>query len=96
MADIQFDFDIDGTLRENPFLDRVEIHMMFDQTRHSLEAALQRKLADLTCPDHGDEPHVLISGRYDAEIEQFDVQYNIEPCCQRFLVQVVSRLNNVN
>ncbi len=95
MLEIQYDFDIDGALREDPFLDRYQIALMFEQTRQSIESSLQRKLAGVVCEEHGAAPRVLISGRYDAESEQLDVQYHIDTCCKLFMVHVVKRLNTV-
>lgn len=95
MLEITYDFDIDGILHEDPFLDRYQIQWMFDQTRQSIETTLQRKLAGVVCEEHGEAPKVLITGRYDAEAEQLDVQYNLDTCCKLFLVRVVKTLNNV-
>jgi len=95
VLEIEYDFDIDGVLREDPFLDRYQISLMFDQTRQSIESGLQRKLAGVVCEEHGEPPKILISGRYNAEIEEFDVQYNVDTCCKLFLVRVVKMLNTV-
>ncbi|MCA9914609.1 MAG: hypothetical protein KC496_14755, partial [Anaerolineae bacterium] len=65
MLEITYDFDIDGILQEDPFLDRYQIQLMFDQTRQSMETSLQRKLAGVVCEEHGAAPKVLITGRYD-------------------------------
>ncbi len=96
MAEIKFDFDIDGALREDPYLDSFQLSYMFEQTRQSLTSALERKLGGVTCAEHGKEPIITITGRYDAEKEEMDIQYHIEPCCQLFMVRVVKLLNNVN
>lgn len=94
MVQIQYNFDIDGALREDPFLDRLQVHMMFEQTRQSIEGSLQRKLAGVTCAEHGAGPTIIINGRYDSDREEFDVGYHIDTCCQLFLVRVVKVLNN--
>jgi hypothetical protein len=95
VLEIQYDFDIDGALQADPFLDSYQISLMFEQTRQSIESSLQRKLAGIICEEHGEAPKILISGRYNAESEEFDVQYNIDTCCKLFLVRVVKTLNNV-
>jgi hypothetical protein len=96
MTHIQYDFDIDGALHENPFLDRYELHLMFEQTKQSLHKALARKLGDMTCGEHGEAATITISGRYDAEREEMDIQYHIDTCCKLFTVRVVKTLNSVN
>lgn len=95
MLKIEFDFDTEGATSDDAFLDPYEIELMFEQTRQSLQTGLQRKLAGVTCPEHGKAPHIIISGRYNNETEDMDLNYNIDTCCKLFLVQVVKTLNNV-
>lgn len=95
MVQIKYDFDIDGALRDDPFLDRLHIHMMFEQTRQSIEHSLRRKLDDVVCSEHAAPPEITISGRFDADREEFDISYHVDTCCQLFLVRVIKVLNNV-
>jgi hypothetical protein len=36
---------------------------------------------------------VQIAGTYDAGAEQLDIHYNVDTCCQPFLMQCVAALN---
>ena len=96
MVKVEYDFDIDGALHEDPFLNRYEITLMFEQTKQSMGNALIRKLDTMTCDEHGDDPTIIISGRYNGETEQLDISYNIDTCCKLFLARVIKTLNNVN
>lgn len=96
MAIIVYDFDIEGALQDDPFLDRYEIGMMFEQTRQSLEGGLNRKLEGLACDEHAKEPTITITGRYNAAAEQFEMDYHIDTCCALFMVRVVKALNTIN
>lgn len=96
MAKIEFKFDIDGTLHDEPFLDNYELEYLFRQTRETMGAALERKLDGLVCDEHQQEPTITITGRYDGESEQMDIDYHIDTCCQMFMLKVVNMLNNVN
>ena len=96
MTHIQYEFDVDGTLHDDPFLSPYEISLMFDQTKQSLGRALERKLGDITCEEHGEGPTITISGRYDAEREEMDINYHVDTCCQMFMVRVIKTLNSVN
>jgi hypothetical protein len=91
-----YDFDIEGALQEDPFLDRYEISLMFEQTKQSMGQALERQLAGITCDEHGEEPTITITGRYNGETEQFDINYHLDTCCKLFMVRVVKLINNVN
>jgi hypothetical protein len=91
--DIVFNFDTDGIAHEDAFLDAYELSLLFDQTRHDIESGLRRKLHQVVCADHEQPPRITISGRYDHETEQMDIQYHIDTCCQMFLVRVVKILN---
>jgi hypothetical protein len=96
MVKVQYDFDIEGALPEDPYLDSYEISLMFEQTKQSMGNALERKLVGITCEEHGDSPTITITGRYNGESEQLDINYHIDTCCKMFMVQVVKMLNTVN
>lgn len=96
MTIIRYDFDIDGALHEDPFLDSTEIAMIFEQTKQSMTQALERKLAEITCDEHAAEATITITGRYNAETEQFDISYHLDTCCKLFMVRVVKLMNTVN
>lgn len=93
---IEFNFDIDGALNDEPFLDSYELDYLFRQTRESIAAALERKLDGLRCEEHQQEPTITVTGRYDGESEQMDIEYHVDTCCQMFMVKVVKMLNNIN
>jgi hypothetical protein len=96
MVKVQYDFDIEGALQEDPFLDSYEISLMFEQTKQSMGTALERKLAGVTCDEHGATPTITITGRYNGESEQLDINYHIDTCCKLFMVRVVKLLNTIN
>ena len=96
MVKVIYDFDIEGVMQQDPFLSSYEVQLMFDQTKHSLGKALERKLADMTCAEHGEPPTITLTGRYDAEREEMDIQYHVDTCCKLFMVRVIKTLNSVN
>src|SRR5690606_34412522 len=87
MLKVDYDFDIDGALHEDPFLDSYEINLMFEQTKQSMTHAMTRKLEGIICDEHGEAPVITIIGRYNAETEQFDITYNVNTCCKLFLMR---------
>jgi hypothetical protein len=91
--EINFDFDTEGAAHEDALLDTYELNVMFEQTRGSLRRDLERKLNGVVCAEHGDPPRITISGRYNHDSEQMDINYHIDTCCQMFLVRVVKTLN---
>lgn len=93
MLEIVYDFDTEGDAHEDAFLDPYELNLMFEQTRQSLDSSLHRKLAGVTCTEHGKAPRLTITGRYNQETEEMDISYHVDTCCQMFLVQVVRLLN---
>ncbi len=90
---IGFDLRVDGEAHREPFLDSYELKLMFDSTRRALGADLRRKFADVVCPEHGSAPRFKISGVYDNAIEEMDIQYHVDTCCQPFLLRVMQVLN---
>ena len=90
---IEFDLRVDGEASADPFLDRYELEQMFDSTRRSIGAGLRRKFADIVCAEHAVAPKFRISGVYDNRIEEMDIQYHVDTCCQGFLMRVMRILN---
>ncbi|MYE27500.1 MAG: hypothetical protein F4X87_09890 [Chloroflexi bacterium] len=91
--EIDFDLRVEGEALADPFLDRYELELMFEGARQSIGAGLKRKFADVVCAEHGEAPHFTISGVYDNAIEEMDIQYHVDTCCQRFLLRVMQILN---
>lgn len=91
--EINFDLRVEGEALAEPFLDRYELELMFEGTRQSIGAGLQRKFADIVCAEHAHAPRFKISGVYDNSIEEMDIQYHVDTCCQRFLMRVMRILN---
>ncbi|GAB1420320.1 hypothetical protein MASR2M15_04110 [Anaerolineales bacterium] len=90
---IDFDFETDGFLQEDPFLDPYEQEMLFDNTRRSITAMLERKFAGVRCDVHQEEAKFLITGVYDNDSEQMELSYHVDTCCQPFLLRVMQILN---
>lgn len=96
MVKLVFDFDIEGALQDDPYLDSYTLNYMFEQTKESMGKGLARKLEGVKCDEHGEEATITITGRYSGRAEQMDIDYHIDTCCQLFLVRVVKMLNKVN
>lgn len=90
---IEIDLRVDGEALADPFLDSLELEQMFASTRQSIGADLRRKFTDIVCAEHAQSPRFKISGVYDNSIEEMDIQYHVDTCCQRFLMRVMQILN---
>ena len=91
--EIDFDLRAEGEALAEPFLDRYELELLFEGTRQSIGAGLQRKFAGIVCDEHAEAPRFTISGVYDNALEEMDIQYHVDTCCQRFLLRVMQILN---
>lgn len=91
--EIDFDLRVEGEALADPFLDSYELELMFDGTRRSIGAGLKRKFADVVCDEHIAAPRFKISGVYDNALEEMDIQYHVDTCCQAFLLRVMQILN---
>ena len=90
---IDFDLRAEGTALPDAFLDSRGLDQLFESTKHSVGSGLRRKFQNVVCREHGDAPRFKISGIYDNEIEQMEIEYHVDTCCQRFLLQVMQVLN---
>jgi hypothetical protein len=93
MIDIEFDFKTSGDSDPDPVMDEYELTMMFAHTREQISQQIQSKLGDLRCDQHGQPPHVKITGVYSNETQQFDLQYHIDGCCIMFILKAIQALN---
>lgn len=90
---IEFDFRIEGDEQPDAFLDDRELQLMFDTTRLSLGDGLERKFRDVVCGEHAQAPQFQVTGRYDRQLEEMDIHYHVDTCCQFFLLRVMQILN---
>ena len=91
--DIKFDLQVEGEALADPFLDPYELELMFEGSRRSFDAGLRRKFEGIVCDEHSEAPRFTISGVYDNALEEMDIQYHVDTCCQRFLLRVMQILN---
>jgi len=92
---LEFDFKMIGEEPPDPYWEAAEVEQLFQAARSDLSAAIERKLADVRCVDHDAGPLVCVTISYDWEAEQMDVSYNVETCCQPFLLRVVQTLHRI-
>ncbi len=93
MLEILFDLRVEGEELPDAFLDAYELEQMFDSTRQSISAGLRRKFDKITCEQHGETPSFKISGVYDNQREEMELQYHVDTCCQNFLLRVMQLMN---
>ena len=91
--DIEFDLRTEGEALPDAFLSRYELDMMFDNTRTSIRNGLTRKLTNVVCNEHQAAPKFKITGVYNNETEEMDIQYHVDTCCKMFLVRVMRIIN---
>ena len=90
---IEFDLHSEGEALPDAFLDETELEQMFESTRRSIGAGLRRKFRAVHCAEHEQAPNFLISGVYDRDTEELDIQYHVDTCCRYFLLRVMQILN---
>ena len=90
---IEFDLHSEGEALPEAFLDETELEQMFESTRRSIGAGLRRKFRAVHCAEHEQAPSFLISGVYDRDTEELDIQYHVDTCCRYFLLRVMQMLN---
>jgi hypothetical protein len=96
MLDITFEMETQGELPEDALMDQYELDALFAATRQSVQRDLERQLSDVVCSEHNQPPRLKIIARYDAEMEQFDLQYHVDTCCPLFLARVIKTMNRKN
>ncbi len=94
MINVLFNIHItDDESHDDAWLDPYERDMMLEHTRGQITAHVQRALGTLICETHNQMPQVTINGTYNSLTEELDIQYDVQTCCQLFLMQCVAALN---
>lgn len=77
-------------------LNAVEDEYLAEMLAHTAEQTRQdvrRRLADLRCPQHNNEPRVTVTASYDSAAEQLELSYHIDACCSLLLMRAAQALN---
>ena len=93
MTDVEFDIVLTGDAPESgALLDPLEIKQLLASTQHHIAEHIHKRLDGQTCDIHGQEARVIVTGSYDLDSEQLDVQYNIEACCNLMIMKSAALL----
>jgi hypothetical protein len=92
---LEFDLQVTGETPPEPSWGAAEVEQLFQAARSDLSAVIERKLAGVRCFEHDASPLVRVTISYDQAAEQMDVSYNVEACCQPFLLRVVQLLHRI-
>jgi hypothetical protein len=95
MVTVDFVFELDNEPQSFEVLaDNYELAMLFEHTQEQVRQQVEDRLGTLRCPDHGQPPRVTVKLAYAEESGQTDLSYHVDACCQRLLLQAVSRLHH--
>ncbi len=93
MVDIQFDITTTGESPESgALLDPLETRQLLESTQHHIATHIHNRLDGHVCDVHGEPPRVIVTGTYDLDSEQLDVQYNVEACCNLMVMKSAALL----
>ncbi|GAB4523083.1 MAG: hypothetical protein OHK0046_36360 [Anaerolineae bacterium] len=93
MIEVEFDIQVTDTPQEEPLFDTYEMDMMLAHTKEQMLKQVEASLGAMRCAQHDQPPKVRISGKYSLQTEQLEVVYNIDTCCNTFLMQSIRALN---
>jgi hypothetical protein len=94
MIDVEFNIRVDDSeAAPDRLMDDYELAMMLQHTKAQITKQVQDSLGEMRCAEHDQAPRVIVSGAYSTESEQLELQYNIDTCCKRFLMEAVHALN---
>jgi hypothetical protein len=94
MTPVDFVYQIDGQpLSPEQLADNYDLAMLFDQTQEQVRRQVQDRLGALHCPAHDQPPRVTVTLSHSEESGQTELSYHVDTCCQRLLLEAVSRLH---
>jgi hypothetical protein len=95
MTTLDFVFEMDGQpLSPEQLADNYDLAMLFDHTQEQVRRQVQDRLGTLRCPEHDRQPRITVTLSYSEDSGQTELSYHVDACCQRFLLEAVSRLHH--
>ena len=94
MAEIIVQFEVDDRPVTIEEVADEYLAEMLEHTRAQIERQVERQLGDMVCEEHGGHPRVTVTGMYTSDVDQMELSYNVDSCCQRLLLRAVQALNH--
>ena len=67
---------------------------MLEHTSAQIQRQVERQIGDMQCDEHGGHPRVTVTGMYMTDVDQMELSYHVDACCQRLLLRAVQALNH--
>jgi hypothetical protein len=95
MSDVTVCFEMDGEpVTPEQLEDQFELAELLVYTEAQIRQQVTRQLGDLHCAEHGQPPHVVVTGQYTSDVGQMELSYHVDTCCKPFLLRAVSALSH--
>ena len=94
MTEIIVQFEVD----DRPVtVDEVEdeyLAEMLEHTSAQIRRQVERQVGEMRCEEHGGQPKVTVTGTYTTDVDQMELSYHVDACCQMLLLRAVQALNH--
>ncbi len=67
---------------------------MLEHTGAQIRQQVERQIGEMRCEEHGGQPKVTVTGTYTTDVEQMELSYHVDSCCQKLLLRAVQALNH--
>lgn len=94
MIEVDVKFEVDGMQVLPTELEDEYLAEMLDYTGGQIRQQVHHKLDEVRCPEHGTSPRVIVTAQYATNVDQMELGYHVDSCCQKLLLRAVQALNN--
>ena len=67
---------------------------MLEHTGAQIRRQVERQVGEMRCEVHGGQPRVIVTGTYATDVDQMELAYHVDTCCQKLLLRTVQALNH--
>lgn len=94
MTEIIVQFEVDDRPVTVDEIDDEYLAEMLEHTSAQIQRQVERQVGNLQCEEHGGHPKVTVTGTYTTDVDQMELSYHVDACCQMLLLRTVQALNH--
>ncbi|MBZ0282947.1 MAG: hypothetical protein K8L97_19565 [Anaerolineae bacterium] len=94
MIEVNIKFQVDGVEVLPTDVQDEYLAEMLEYTGEQIRQQVHAKLDAVRCPEHGSAPRVTVTAQYATDVDQMELGYHVDSCCQQLLLRAVQALNN--
>jgi hypothetical protein len=94
MVEVIVQFEVDDRPVTVDEIEDEYLAEMLEHTSAQIQRQVERQIGEMCCEEHGGQPKVTVTGMYATDVDQMELSYHVDTCCQMLLLRAVQALNH--